>query len=232
MKRGLRIGQRWRSMLGTWVAVAGVSGLLLAQGTSNGAALVTFTLDFPNSDPPHYSIAVDAEGHAKFECSVKVDQEEDQNYRLDFEVSPANRERIFEWTKQARYFEGKIDAGNRKLAFTGEKTLSYQDGRRSFTARYNYSTVEPVRDLTTLFQNIEQTLDYGRRLAYLHKYQKLALDEELKQMETQARNNELSEVQGVATVLQEIADDPSVINVARSRAKELIQMGNTVRPAN
>jgi hypothetical protein len=71
------------------------------------------------------------------------------------------------------------------------------------------------------------TLEFGRRLAYYHRYQKLALDEELKRMEAQARNNELSEIQGVRPVLQEIAEDASVMNVVRARAKELIQMGSS-----
>jgi hypothetical protein len=70
------------------------------------------------------------------------------------------------------------------------------------------------------------TQDYGRRLAYYHRYQKLALDEELKRMETQARNNELSEIQGVAPALQEIVDDSSVMKLVRARAKALIQMGS------
>jgi hypothetical protein len=70
------------------------------------------------------------------------------------------------------------------------------------------------------------TLEYGRRLAYYHRYQKLALDDELKRMQTQARNDELSEIQSVGPVLQEILDDASVINVVRARAKELIEMGN------
>jgi hypothetical protein len=70
------------------------------------------------------------------------------------------------------------------------------------------------------------TLDYGRRLTYFHRYQKLALDDELKRMEAQAKENELSEIQGVAPVLQGIVEDSSVINVVRARAKELIQMGS------
>jgi uncharacterized protein (UPF0147 family) len=45
-------------------------------------------------------------------------------------------------------------------------------------------------------------------------------------MQTQARNDELSEIQSVGPVLQEILDDASVINVVRARAKELIEMGN------
>ena len=122
-------------------------------------------------------------------------------------MSARNRERIFEWAKQAQYFAGKIDSGNHKLAFTGTKMLSYQDGQRSNTARYNYSNLAAVQQLTTLFQNMAGTLEYGRRLAYYHRYQKLALDDELKRMEAQAKNNELSEIQGVAPVLQEILED-------------------------
>ena len=196
-----------------------------ASGDTVPAATVTFTLDFPLSDPTHYSIAVDANGHASYECTVK-DQEdaEEQSYRTEFNVTAASRQRIFEWAKQAKYFSGKVDSGNRKLASTGDKILSYQDGKQSYTARYNYSGLEPVRQLTTLFQSMEATLDYGRRLAYYHRYQKLALDDELKRMEAQARNNELSEIQSVEPVLQEIVADNSVINIVRARAKALIQM--------
>jgi len=212
--------------------VAGIGGVLLAQqpsptSTSASNPTITFTLDFPESDPAHYSLAVDSSGHALYECTAKMQQDsEEQTYKAEFNLSTANRDRIFDWAKQAKYFSGKIDSGNRKLAFTGDKTLSYQDSQRSFTARYNYSSLEPVRDLTTLFQNIAGTQDYGRRLAYYHRYQKLALDEELKHMESQTRNNELSEIQGVAPVLEEIIGDTTVINVVRGRAKAIIQMAN------
>jgi len=73
------------------------------------------------------------------------------------------------------------------------------------------------------------TLEYGRRLAYYHRYQKLALDEELKRMQAQAKNNELSEIQGVTPVLREIVEDASVMNVVRARAQELIQMSESGR---
>ena len=46
-------------------------------------------------------------------------------------------------------------------------------------------------------------------------------------MEEQAKNNELSEIQGVAPVLQGIVEDSSVINVVRARARELIQMASS-----
>jgi hypothetical protein len=214
------------------LVVVALSGLSASQsaapsGNASPAAVVTFTLDFPASDPPHYSIAVDATGHASYECVVKVEEgSEPQSYRTEFNVAAGNRDRIFEWAKQAKYFAGKIDSGDRKLAFTGQKTVSYQDGQRSFTGQYNFSNLEPVRQLTAFFQGMAGTLDYGRRLTYYHRYQKLALDDELKHMEAQARNNELSEIQALAPVLQEIIEDTSVMNVVRARARELIQMGS------
>ncbi|MFZ0772876.1 MAG: hypothetical protein WCA49_24220 [Candidatus Sulfotelmatobacter sp.] len=223
--------RRLRALASAALVVVALSGWVVPQqaaGAAASPAMITFTLDFPESDPTHYSIAVDAMGHASYECTAKADKDaEEQAYRAEFEVSAGNRERIFEWAKQAKYFAGKVDSGNQKLAFTGDKVLSYQEGQRSFTARYNYSSLEPVRQLTTLFQTMAGTLDYGRRLTYFHRYQKLALDEELKRMEAQARSNELSEIQGVAPVLQEIVEDTSVINVVRARAKELIQMGGS-----
>jgi hypothetical protein len=210
------------------LALTGLSGVALAQaGNSASIATVTFSLDFPQSDPSHYLIAVDTSGHASYESTVKVEESaEEQTYRTEFIASAGSRERIFEWAKQAKYFAGKVDSGNQKLAFTGAKILSYQDGQRSFTARYNYSNLEPVRQLTALFQAMENTLDYGRRLAYFHRYQKLALDDELKRMEAQAKNNELGELQSVQPELEKIVEDTSVINVVRARAKTLIQMGS------
>jgi hypothetical protein len=206
--------------------------LLISQQASDGAApsapTVTFVLDFPHSNPTHYSIAVDAAGHSRYECSSKIAEEsDDEPYSAEFEISAANLARIFDLTKQARYFAGNIDSGNSKLAFTGSKVLRYQDGQRSYTARYNYSTLAPVQQLTTLFQNMESTLAYGHRLAYYHRYQKLALDQELKHLEVEAKRNDFTEIQSIAPVLREIVEDTSVINVVRARAKELIRQGDT-----
>lgn len=206
-------------------------GLIRAQQATNASVItaptVTFTLDFPKSNPSHYSIAVDASGRARYECTAIIaDDSQAEPYRTEFELSKANRERIFAWAKQAKFFAGKIDSGNRKLAFTGAKVLSYQDGARSNTAQFNYSNLEPVRELTDFFQKMDGTLEYGRRLAYYHRYQKLALDQEIKSMQAQATSGELTEIGTVAPVLQQIVDDNSVINVVRARAQELIQMGN------
>lgn len=192
-------------------------------------ATVSFSLDFPGSDPEHYSISVESNGHAKYECSGKVskDSEEKETYQTEFAFSDATRTKIFDLAALAHYFSGKIDSGNKKLAFTGSKKLVYSDGQRNSSADYNFSPVPAIQQLTSLFQSVGATLEFGRRLAYLHRYQKLALDDELTRMELQARTGELAELQAVQPILQQIYDDSSVINVVRARAERIIAMAKT-----
>lgn len=190
-------------------------------------ATITFSLDFPSSDPERYSISVESDGHVKYSSSARIsDQSPDtETYQTEFNLSDAARSRIFDLAAEAHYFSGKVDSGNHKLAFTGAKKLVYTDGQRKYTADYNYSPVPAVQQLTALFQSISGTLEFCRRLTYDHRYQKLALDEELKRMETQAREGSLAELQAAKPVLQEIYDDNSVINVVRARARRIMEMG-------
>src|SRR5579863_9817333 len=199
-----------------------------------GPATLTFSLDFPNSDPERYSITVQSDGHARYECSARIssDSEDRENYQTEFTFSEATRARIFDLAAQAHYFSGKIDSGNHKVAFTGAKKLIYNDGQRESTAAYNYSSLPAVQQLTVLFQSVGATLEFGRRLVYFHRYQKLALDDELKRMEDEARQGELIELQAVKPILQEIYDDSSVINVVRARALRIMEMGPTQAAGN
>ena len=220
-----------RSCLGLLTFLAFLSAIPLL---ASDAATVIFTLDFPNSNPDHYSISVQSDGHAKYESSGKISDDSDDRdtYQTEFTFSDAGRTRIFDLAAQAHYFSGKIDSGNKKIAFTGAKRLSYQDAQRNSSASYNFSPQPAVQQLTTLFQSVEATLEFGRRLAYFHRYQKLALDDELKRMEDEARRGEIVELQAVKPALQKIYDDPSVINVVRARALRIIEMGPSQAAGN
>ena len=190
-------------------------------------ATVTFSLDFPDSDPAHYSISVQSDGHARYECSAKVsaDSDDREAYQAEFTFTNATRTRIFDLAAQSHYFSDRIDSGNHKLAFTGAKKLTYKDGQRNYSADYNFSSVPAVQQLTNLFQSVAATLEYGRRLTRYHRYQKLALSDELKRMEDQARAGDLGELEAIQPILQEICDDASVINVVRARAQRIMDMG-------
>jgi hypothetical protein len=187
---------------------------------------ITFTCDFPGSAPDHYVISVSDAGSASYNSDGKIspDSAPGDPFHSDFNLSQAARTRVFDLAKRAHYFEGEIDSKTKNLAFTGTKTLTYKDAQKSTRASYNYSPVPSVQELTAFFQALANTLEFGHRLDYYLRYQKLALDEELKRMEELSNGSGLGEISAVAPVLQKIADDPAVIKVVRARAQRLLQL--------
>jgi len=208
--------------------------LTFAQ-TSPAPATITFTLDFPQSTPDHYQIVVDSSGkatytsgldkpasHSAADSEADTTSTPDQPYHYSFTVSPATRDRIFDLAARANYFSGDVNYTKHNVANTGEKVLTYKDAQRISAAKYNYTTNLPVQQLTALFQDLSLTLEYGRRLEEDYRYQKLALEEQLKSMEQQADQNALVEVQAIAPILKKIIADSSVLNVTRARAERLL----------
>jgi hypothetical protein len=209
----------------------GIYGLLLialcsstaAQG-SRGSATVSFSLDFPGSNPNHYEITVDEDGHGSYTSNGQLnkDSEPADPAPLLFTLSDKVREQIFGLAQRAHYFKGKVDSGNKKIANTGVKVLTYKSENVNSQASYNYSPVEPVQQITAIFQNLSTALEFGRRLSYFRKYQKLALDDDLRRMEEMQKEGNLGDIQAIAPVLNGIADDTAVMNVSRSRALRLL----------
>lgn len=199
------------------------------QSSPAATATVSFTLDFPGADPAHYGISVASDGHASYVSDGKLaeDAESDESYSLEFTVSQSFVDRVFDRARQAHYFEGNIDSKRKNIASTGDKTLMYKDAEKNTVASYNYSPVPAVQELTSLFQNLSATLEFGHRLTYDYHYQKLALDQETKAMEESAARGELVELAAIAPILRKIADDPSVINVARARIERLLEHAGT-----
>jgi len=198
---------------------------LLARTQQPVVPTVTFKCNFPNSDPEHYAISVSSDAHASYTSDGKLTRDSDSGepFTLDFTMPQPTLTRIFELTRKSHYFDGEIDSRKKNIASTGQKTLTYKDTQKKTSVDYNYSPVPAVQELTSIFQNLSITLELGRRLEYDHRYQKLALDEELKQMTETSTRNQSSDVAVIAPILQKIAADPSVVNTARMRAQRLLE---------
>src|SRR5262245_26939134 len=91
-------------------------------------ASVSFVLDFPASEPSHYVISVNSDGHGSYDSTGKISPEaEGDPFHLEFTVSSETRTKIFDLARRAHYFEGEIDSKKKNLASTGAKTLIYKD---------------------------------------------------------------------------------------------------------
>jgi hypothetical protein len=215
MERGLR----W--ILVTWILAS--AGFTQEIPTAKHLPTVTFTCDFPGSNPDHYFISIANDGSASYDSTGKLTARSDGDdpFRMDFKATDETRARVFALAQQADYFVGQVDSG-KKLANMGMKTLTYQDEHRSAKATYNYSSRPAVQELTQLLQGVAQTLELGRRLEYEYHYQKLALDEELKEMESESERGRLEELAAVTPILKKIENDTSLVNIARVRAQRML----------
>jgi len=209
------------------------------------APTVTFTLDRASGEPHRYKISVDSTGRASYQIApaqtganwVSEGSQITEGSRISqasemagdppeivkFTMDPATVGHVFELARQTNYFQGDFDYHKHRIADTGRKTLAYADAGRASQTEYNWSENSAIAELTKIFTGIAATLDFGPRLQYLWAHDKLGLDQELSSMESLADSGELAELQIVAPVLQQIASDPSIMNIARERARRILQ---------
>jgi hypothetical protein len=203
-------------------AILLASGLMFAADVPP-AATVQFKFDFPRSNPAHYEITVQNDGHAAYISNGDLgNSTNDDTTPFEFSISEKTRQDIFELAKKANYFNGKIDSGNTRIANMGAKTLIYKDDSHNTSATYNYSLDPAVQQITSILQELSTVLEYGRRLNWFHKYQKLALEDDLKQMEERQRSKTLGDLAAIAPLLKQIANDQSVMRMTRARALRLL----------
>ncbi len=201
-------------------------GTILLQAQQS-VSTVAFEQTFPGSEPAHYIISITSECHGSYQSDEKTTDPSaaGESFHFDFTFTPATCTKIFDLTKQAHYFVGNVDSKKKNIASTGMKTLSYKDDQRNTKATYNYSPIPAVLELTRILQSLEATMEFGRRLEYDRRYQKLALDEDLKKMEGENGVNALEEISAIVPTLQKIVNDPSLMNVVRARAQRILAAG-------
>jgi hypothetical protein len=193
---------------------------------------ITFQFEFPGANPSHYAISVDATGRAAYKSTAPQDdntaystpgqQPAEAPYMVKFTMSQPVRDQVLALAKRLDYFNGNFDYTKTRVANTGAKTLIYADPTRHFEANFNWSQNPDVMELTRIFQNISTTLEFDRRLQDHIRHQKLALEDDLKQLQDAVSHNNAAEVQLLAPTLQKIANNASILHIARRRAQELL----------
>jgi hypothetical protein len=205
------------------------------QPARDAAPTVTFDLFWEPATPQSYAITVDAAGNARYESHTpgrpaegsSPAPSEPDDFEMQFAMSTATRDQVFQLAKELGYFNGDWDFKKHNIASTGRKTLTYVDAGRKFQTTYNFSENNALQKITAIFQGISLTLEHGRKLQFLLRFDKLGLDAELSGMENMVKSNDLYELQLVAPTLQKIANDSRVLHLARQRAERLLEASGT-----
>ncbi len=199
-----------------------------AGQTSAAGATITFDRFWNNFTPQSVTMTVSANGAAKYSSRNPEKTGDDvDDFQTDFTVSPASRDKLFRYAKEANYFDGDFTFKKHVVASTGKKTLSYSDPARHFSTSYDYSENKAIQEITNIFAGISNTIEHGRKLKFLRRFDKLGLEEELKAMENAAEGHNLAELQIIQPTLESIAEDSTILNIARQRAKKLLSKANS-----
>ncbi|MGZ4829740.1 MAG: hypothetical protein ACXV5J_05750 [Candidatus Angelobacter sp.] len=204
---------------------------LPAQSSDQNSAAgpsIAFTRVWNDFTPQSVTITVSANGAAKYSSRNPEKTGDDvDDYQTEFSVSPACRDKLFRYAREAHYFDGDFTFKKHAVASTGKKTLSYSDPARHFNTSYDYSENKAIEEITNILSGISNTIEHGRKLVFLRRFDKLGLEEELKAMEDAAAGHNLAELQIIAPTLESIAGDRTVLNIARQRAQKLLTKANS-----
>jgi hypothetical protein len=212
-----------------FLAMLAVNAPAQCGNPAGNAAISTVTFDsvWERATPQKYTITASSSGSAKYISSSPSKPEDksaaqDENYQAEFTMSAAVQEKIFRLVRDAKYFNGDFDFRSHPVASTGKKTLAFADATRHFQTVFDYSENKSIQELTAIFQGISSTIQHGRKLQYLRRFDKLGLEAELKGMESEVDSHYLAELQIIAPLLKSLAEDSAVLNIARQRAKRLL----------
>jgi hypothetical protein len=131
--------------------------------------------------------------------------------------------KIFKEARALNYFNIECASKAKNIADTGKKTLSYTGADGSGSCTYNYSENKTVSSLTDTFLAIAYTMDEGRRLEFLHRYDRLGLDAEMITLTQELEAGRALELGTISPVLAAIADDTAVIQRVRLRAQKILE---------
>jgi hypothetical protein len=192
---------------------------------------VSFQFDRTGLPVPRFTLRLREDGTG----SYKADQAElaatatsmrgqaAQHIDRPINLSSGTVAKIFKAARAANHFDIECASKAKNIADTGKKTLSYMGADGSGSCTYNYSENKTVDTLTNTFLAIAYTMDEGRRLEFLHRYDRLGLDAEMISFEHELEAGRALELGTISPTLAAIADDTAVIQRVRLRAQKMLE---------
>ena len=194
---------------------------LLAPRTVAGAdtATITYRRVFQGSSPEFIEIKINDAGTASYDIRQLSEDSQPQG----FEVGSAVRAKIFQLAMDLRNFDGADLDVHRRIAFLGEKTFRYEKGAEVHETKFNYTIDHTATQLLVIFDGLSQQQQDLLSLEQRLKYDRLGVNDALRQFEDDLGRRTLPEPERLLGVLDRVAADARVVEVARQRARALAE---------
>jgi hypothetical protein len=194
-------------------------------------AEVSFQFDRTGLPVPHFTLRLSDDGAGRYQADqaeipateTSMRGQAAQHIDRPINLSKATVAKIFKAARVLNHFNIECETKVKNIADTGKKTLSYTGADGSGSCTYNYSENKTVGVLTDTFLGIAYTIDEGRRLEFLHRYDRLGLDAEMISFEQELEAGRALELGTISPTLAAIADDTAVIQRVRLRAQKMLE---------
>jgi hypothetical protein len=203
-----------------------------SASASSARPQVAFAFERSGLPVPKYRMTIHDDGSAVYEGeeapasggTASVAALRPQPFRNLVTISPATSSRVFAIARKLNHFNTTCASKAKNIADTGTKTLSYSGPDGSGACTYNYSENKDVEALTEIVQGIAETMDQGRELDHLRRYDRLGLDSAITFLAQEVSEGRALEVGTIAASLRAIAADAEVMARVRTRANKLLTL--------
>lgn len=195
--------------------------------------VISFQFERAGLPVPKFTIKVAENGAGTYQADVvpgvgsydgaPMPVQATQHVSRDITLTAATVGEIFKDARALNHFNIECDSKAKNIANTGAKTLSYSGADGKGACTYNYSENKSVEALTNTFLSVAYTIDEGRRLAFLHRFDRLGLDAEMNGLVGEAKEGHAVEIGTIAPVLTSIAKDDQVMERVRLAAAKLLK---------
>jgi hypothetical protein len=204
-----------------WCAIFSIAAVLicpLSLGAADGPT-ITYRRVFKGSNPEFIEIKIGEDGSASYDIRQLSENPDPQ----PFQVGDAVRAKVFELAGELHNFDGLDLDVHRRIADLGEKTFRYEKSGEVHEAHYNYTLNRSATQLALIFEGLFQQQRDLMLLEERLKYDRLGVNDALHQFEDDLGQHTLPEPQRLLPVLDRIAADSRVVEVARHLSRALAE---------
>jgi|SRR5581483_512934 len=193
---------------------------------------VSFSEVLWSATPPYYSLVMDSLGNTTYESTMETIEQTGIPFTVKFPASPSTSRIIFRTVEQLRFLKEPVRGLSQGPANSSVKTLAYRDPKIEKELTYRSARNALVQQLTSLFQGVSLTLQFGYRLTYMREHGNKGIEAELQRMQQMAERGQLRELAAVTPLLRDIAADPTLDNSVRQRAEAVLRYADNMRSSS
>jgi hypothetical protein len=192
---------------------------------------VSFQFDRTGLSVPRFTLRLREDGTGSYQAdqaeiaatATSMRGQAAQHIDRPIKLTSGTVAKIFKEARAADHFNIECASKLKNIADTGKKTLTSTGAGGSGSCTYNYSENKSVDMLTSTFLAIAYTLDEGRKLEFLHRYDRLGLDAEMISFSQELEAGRALELGTISPALAAIVDDTAVIQRVRLRAQKMLE---------